>query len=134
MEENPEMFGQVIMLYINCQINGHNVKAFVDSGAQMTIMSSECARNCGLTDLIDVRFSGIAQASFKRYQELIDQKVVFTGKCDFWNLDKGVGTQKILGRIHTAYVQIGNDCLSSTFSVIENQPMGVIIGNATYRN
>ena len=66
MEENPEMFGQVIMLYINCQINGHNVKAFVDSGAQMTIMSSECARNCGLTDLIDVRFSGIAQAIFKK--------------------------------------------------------------------
>ena len=49
-------------------------------------------------------------------------------KCSFWNHDKGVGTQKILGRIHTAYVQIGNDCLSSTFSVIENQPMGVIIG------
>ena len=41
------------------------MKAFVDSGAQMTIMSSECARNCGLTDLIDVRFSGIAQASFE---------------------------------------------------------------------
>ena len=122
------------------KISSSHVKAFVDSGAQMTIMSSECARNCGLTDLIDVRFSGIAQASFRKsFQELIDRKAgfpiihVFIWK-SFWNHHKGVGTQKILGRIHTAYVQIGNDCLSSTFSVIENQPMGVIIGNATYRN
>lgn len=84
VENYPETFGTVTMLYVACEVNGFPVKAFVDSGAQITLMSLDCARRCNLERLIDKRFQGMAY---------------------------GVGSQKIIGRIHQALLKFGDTAL-----------------------
>lgn len=101
MEYNPETFGTVVMLYINCHVNGFPVKAFIDSGAQTTIMSSACAERCNIMRLVDTRWAGIA---------------------------KGVGVQRIIGRIHMVQMRIDKVFLTTSFSVLEEQPMDMILG------
>ena len=101
LEYTPESFSRVVMLYINCKVNGVPVKALVDSGARSTVMSATCAERCSIMRLVDRRFAGVAF---------------------------GVGTQKIIGRVHLGQIQIGNDFLASSFQVLENQAEDMLLG------
>jgi DNA damage-inducible protein 1 len=97
MQEYPESMGRVLMLYIAAKINDHHLQAFVDSGAQTTIMSKLCAQKCGILDLVDTRFAGVAV---------------------------GVGTGKILGRIHIVQLQIGNAHFPCSVTVMDDMTLG----------
>lgn len=92
LEYTPEVFTTVHMLFISLEINGHPVKAFVDTGAQATIMSTRLAESTGLTRLIDKRFNGEA---------------------------RGVGTGKIIGRIHQAQIKIETQFIPCNFTVLD---------------
>jgi DNA damage-inducible protein 1 len=97
MNEYPESMGRVLMLYISCKVNGHDIQAFVDSGAQSTIMSKNKAIECGILHLVDKRFEGVAV---------------------------GVGTGKILGRIHLVSLQIGPSHFPCTVTVMDDGGLG----------
>lgn len=101
IEHNPEAFARVIMLYVDMEVNGVPIKAFVDSGAQMTIISKNCAERCGLLRLLDKRYVGIA---------------------------KGVGQSEIVGRIHVAHIKIGGKFYMCSFTVLEQSDVEFIFG------
>mmetsp|Transcript_20163 Transcript_20163/g.62480 ORF Transcript_20163/g.62480 Transcript_20163/m.62480 type:complete len:423 (-) Transcript_20163:608-1876(-) len=101
MEFTPEVFGSVHMLYVDLEINGHPVKAFVDSGAQMTIMCKRRAEQVGLLRLMDTRFSGIA---------------------------RGVGQGKILGRVHMAPMSVSGHNMACSVTIMEQDDMDFLFG------
>ena len=68
----------------------------------MTIMSLGCAQRLGLERLIDKRWQGVA---------------------------KGVGTQKIIGRVHQAPIKVADQHLACAITVLEKeQDMDFLLG------
>lgn len=46
----------------------------------------------------------------------------------FQGMAVGVGSQKIIGRVHMYQLQVAGDFLPTSFSILENQPMDMLLG------
>lgn len=106
MENCPEFFGQITMLYIETKVNNNPVQAFVDSGAQSTIISKDCAEQCNIMHLLDTRFAGMAV---------------------------GVGSSRILGRVHLADLELlleggKSQTIQCSFTVLEDNKVDLLFG------
>ena len=97
----PESLIPVPMLFINVEINNKKCAALVDTGAQSTFMSLDLCTRCGLMNLVDKRFQGIA---------------------------RGVGASRIVGVIHAAQIKIMNKMIATKINVIENNEVGLVFG------
>ena len=98
----PESFIPATMLYIRMELNGVKFQAFVDTGAQSTIISKAFAQQCGVLKDVDTRFKGVAV---------------------------GVGTSAILGRIHSAMLKVdGRHTIECSLQVIDILDMDFLFG------
>lgn len=96
----PEFFTPIDMLYVPCSINDHYITAFVDTGAQCSIMNLETAVKCGLYDRIDTRSKSVVH---------------------------GVGTQMAVGYLYNVELIFGSYVLPCNFMVLRKAP-NIIIG------
>ena len=85
------------MLYVACTLNDQPMKAFVDTGAQCTVITATCAQKCGLLALVDQRFRGVAA---------------------------GVGVARIAGRVNMATLRFGRTAAVDTSITVMEQRGG----------
>ena len=105
-ENIPELFIMADMLYVMIEINGVPIKAFIDTGAQVSIMTEECVKKCNLEDIVD------------------DKRKFML---------KGVGQQESVGHIYMADVMMAEHVVPCSFTVIKDMKDEVIIGINTMR-
>lgn len=97
----PDSYRKVFMLYIPMEIHKTKLKAFIDSGAQCSVISKGCAEACNILNFLDKSFSTVAV---------------------------GVGVQKTLGRVHWIDIKIGNKTDFASITVIESNTVDFIFG------
>jgi DNA damage-inducible protein 1 len=101
MNTIPESFIPVNMLYIKGKINDQELDIFVDTGAQVSVMSFSLAKQLGIDYLIDHFCEGVLV---------------------------GIGTKKMVGKIHYIDIQLENFNLPCGFTIIDNDDLKIMLG------
>ena len=101
MDTMPEMFIPVNMLYIRGKMNNTDLDIFVDTGAQVSVMSLSMTKELGVDYLIDHSYDGVVV---------------------------GLGTKKIIGKIHYLDIQLENFNLPCRFTIIDDDDIKIILG------
>ena len=86
-------FAEISRSHVICLVNGHPVKALLDSGAERSFMSRSCAERCGILKLTDT-------------------------KCSANSVDV-VATTKTFGRVHFCPVQIEDNILCTPLDILD---------------
>lgn len=98
----PENFIHTTMLYVEMEINKVKFQAFIDSGCQHTTISKDFAEKCGILKDLDTSFHSTAV---------------------------GIGTSKILGRIHTALIKLADKhFIQLSLDVLESDNVDFLFG------
>ena len=101
MEIMPELYTKSPSIHIQGSINGNSIKFLVDTGAEISIMNKSIAIACGLEKYIDERYNGKLQ---------------------------GVGSDKILGKVHYTEITFNWGVLPCGFTICSNNDIIPIIG------
>lgn len=101
MDNIPESFIPVNMLYIKGKINNIEQDIFIDTGAQVSVMSLSLAKQLGIDYLID---------------HFCEGKLV------------GIGSKNMVGKIHYIDIEFGNFSLPCGFSIIDSDDLKIILG------
>ena len=108
----PELLFKPDMIYVNGKFNDNNIKLFIDTGASSSVLSLDTVKKLGLYEYIDFSYNGIAV---------------------------GIGTNKIIGRIHYIEIQVDDYIIPISVNVLENSEnftdFDILIGlNVLYAN
>ena len=91
-KKNPELLLGVTLLYVRCKVNGIEVVGLVDTGAQVSVMSSKTVEKCNLTWLVDTKNKSVM---------------------------RGVGQVETIGKIYGTTIEFGGVMLDCSLTVAD---------------
>ena len=89
------------MIFLNAKIGENDIRFLVDTGAQVSLLPLDIVKACNLEDILDQRIAGQL---------------------------KGVGSDRVMGKIHYLEVQLPCGIIPCSFTVCENNNIEPILG------